>query len=153
MNQMETPKTLFEELFTYNFHSNQQLAEVLDTNHEKIDPKSWSLFSHVLNAHEIWNCRILGLHPTHPVWGDRPLGKLAAIDRKNYEQTVSLLKDCDLTDAVSYKTSTGQAFTNSIGEILFHIINHSTYHRGQIALLFRQHDMDPLVSDYIFFKR
>lgn len=44
-------------------------------------------------------------------------------------------------------------FTNTIGDILFHIVNHSTYHRGQIASDFRESDIEPLNTDYIMFKR
>ncbi|MGK7396080.1 MAG: DinB family protein [Candidatus Cyclobacteriaceae bacterium M3_2C_046] len=37
--------------------------------------------------------------------------------------------------------------------MLYHIINHSTYHRAQIALISRQQLVIPPNSDYIFFKR
>ncbi|QLH28398.1 MAG: hypothetical protein HWD63_02710 [Candidatus Parvibacillus calidus] len=37
-------------------------------------------------------------------------------------------------------------------DIIFHIINHSTYHRGQIAMEFRQSGLEPLNTDYIFYK-
>jgi uncharacterized damage-inducible protein DinB len=44
-------------------------------------------------------------------------------------------------------------FTNTIKDILFHIINHSTNHRGQIAVDFRNNGLEPLVLDYVFYKR
>ncbi|WP_209331385.1 DinB family protein [Lunatimonas salinarum] len=34
-----------------------------------------------------------------------------------------------------------------------HIVNHSTYHRGQIATLFRESGLQPVVTDYIMLKR
>ena len=47
----------------------------------------------------------------------------------------------------------GNLFENKIDDILFHIINHSTYHRGQIMMLFRESGLEPIFSDYIFHKR
>ena len=54
---------------------------------------------------------------------------------------------------VHYTNTNGQAFDNSVRDILFNVINHSTYHRGQIAREFREYGPEPLVTDYIFYKR
>ncbi|MGK6349863.1 DinB family protein [Parapedobacter sp. DT-150] len=143
----------FEELFTYSRYCNQRLAAVLMEPSTAVDQKSISLFSHILNAHQIWNSRIQQQPSTHGVWEIRPLGEWAEIDLRNYDQTLGILKTCVLTDPVAYTTSNGQPFTNTVGDILFHIINHSTYHRGQLALLFRQQGLEPLLTDYIFYKR
>ena len=146
-------KAFFEELFTYSHHYNQQLAAALSGQPEIIDAKSMALFSHILNAHQIWNNRILG-HPIGcTVWETRPSDAFAAIDLHNYEQTLVLLDKFGFTDEITYTTSNGSPFVNTVSNILFHVINHSTYHRGQIALLFRQHGMEPLVTDFIFYKR
>ncbi|GGC27001.1 hypothetical protein GCM10011386_18810 [Parapedobacter defluvii] len=146
-------KTFFENLFTYNHHCNQQLAAILSEKPEQADVKSMSLFSHMLNAHQIWNNRILGQPTGCTVWESRPSDAFAAIDQHNFNQTITLLGSFGLTDPITYKTSDGRPFVNTVGDILFHVINHSTYHRGQIALLFRQNGMEPLITDYIFYKR
>ncbi len=146
-------KTFFEELFTYTHHCNQQLAAVLNEQPEKIDMKSMVLFSHMLNAHQIWNNRILGQPTGCTVWENRPNNTFTAIDLHNYNQTLILLGKFGLTDEIAYTTGNGKAFVNTVGNILFHVINHSTYHRGQIALLFRQNGVEPLATDYIFYKR
>jgi len=146
-------KTFFEELFTYSHHCNQQLAAVLSEQPETIDAKSMALFSHILNAHQIWNNRILGQPVGCTVWETRPSDAFAVIDLHNYHQTLVLLDKFGFADEITYTTSNGSPFVNTVGNILFHVINHSTYHRGQIALLFRQHGMAPLVTDFIFYKR
>lgn len=145
--------TFFEDLFVYNHHCNQQLATVLNEQAEKVDARSLALFSHMLNAHQIWNNRILRQPTGCGVWDNRPSDTFAAIDRHNYEQTLTLLGAFEFTEEIAYKTSNGSPFVNTVGNILFHVINHSTYHRGQLALLFRQNGMEPLVTDYIFYKR
>jgi uncharacterized damage-inducible protein DinB len=37
--------------------------------------------------------------------------------------------------------------------MLFHIVNHSTNHRGQIAVDFKSNGITPLGLDYIHYKR
>src|SRR5690606_360915 len=135
----------FEDLFMYNHHCNQQLAAVLSKAPAEIDEKSLALFGHLLNAHQIWNNRIQGKPMGCTVWEPRPIEAFGAIDTHNYEQTLALLETCHSTDEITYTNSQGTAFVNTVGNILFHVINHSTYHRGQIALLFRQHGMEPLI--------
>ena len=49
--------------------------------------------------------------------------------------------------------SKGETFSNKIKDILFHIINHSTYHRAQIATDLKQNGIEPINTDYIFYKR
>lgn len=75
------------------------------------------------------------------------------IDRINYEHSLLILGDSDLDKTIHYTNTREQVFNNSIRDILFHIINHSTYHRGQIATEFRQNGLDPLVTDFIVYKR
>ncbi len=146
-------KAFFNGLFVYNLDCNQRLAAAFANDSSRFDAKSVALFSHILNAHHIWNCRILGQLPAHRVWDVRPVESFAAADRAHYEQTLKILDRIDLSVEMAYKTGAGQPFSNTVGDILFHVINHGTYHRGQIALLFRQHGLEPLVSDYIFYRR
>ncbi|RYY11701.1 MAG: hypothetical protein EOO04_34785 [Chitinophagaceae bacterium] len=47
----------------------------------------------------------------------------------------------------------GKPANNSVRDMLFQVINHSTYHRAQIATEFRRMGIEPLASDYILFKR
>jgi uncharacterized damage-inducible protein DinB len=39
----------------------------------------------------------------------------------------------------------------SLGHLMQHLANHSTYHRGQVALLMRQLDAEPLATDFHMF--
>lgn len=144
---------MFNELFTYNRHCNQQLAAAFVAHSLVVDTKSVALFSHILNAHHIWNFRILGQRPEYKVWQAREPESFAAADQRHYEQTLDILDRIDLSGELTYATSNGQPFANTVGDILFHVINHSTYHRGQIALLFRQQGLEPLITDYIFYRR
>ena len=39
----------------------------------------------------------------------------------------------------------------SLGHLMHHLANHSTYHRGQVALMMRQLDAEPLATDFHVF--
>ena len=144
---------LFKELFAYNHHFNQKLADIFIDNPNKTSEKSVKIFNHILNAHHIWNHRIQGKQPAFSVWELHSTDKLKYIDKTNYKQTLSILDTADLYETINYTITNGQPFSNRVRDILFHTINHSTYHRGQIATEFRQYGLEPLITDYVFYKR
>ena len=146
-------KQFFEELFEYSHHFNQKLWDIFNDSPNKISEKAVELYNHILNAHHIWNNRIELKQTTFGVWETHLFPDLKVIDKASYEQTLFILDKSDLNDKVSYTNTKGQTFNNSIRDILFHAINHSTYHRAQIATEFRQNGLEPLVTDYIFYKR
>ena len=146
-------KLFFKELFEYNHHFNQKLGDVFNEHPDKISEKAIQLYSHILNAHQIWNNRIDPKQKTFKVWEIHPVQEYRNIDKMNYEHSLLILDQFDLNETISYPNSRGQVFSNRIPDILFHVINHSTYHRGQIATDFRQSGLEPLITDYIVYKR
>jgi uncharacterized damage-inducible protein DinB len=63
------------------------------------------------------------------------------------------LSEEDLDRPVSYTTTDGRPFTNSVGEILMHAAMHGQYHRGKVNLLLRQEQVAPAPVDLIAFLR
>ncbi|WP_168413181.1 DinB family protein [Bacillus salacetis] len=59
----------------------------------------------------------------------------------------------DLTSLVHYRTSSGEEFTNQRGDLLQHLVNHGTYHRGNISAMLRQQGYIGISTDYIYFLR
>lgn len=146
-------KHFFKELFEYSHHFNQKLAEIFKESPDKTSEKAIKLYNHILNAHQIWNNRIDPVQSKFGVWELHPIQDLKSIDETNFGQSLNILDKFDLNEIISYSNSNGQAFRNSIRNLLFHVINHSTYHRGQIATEFKEQGLEPLPTDYIFFKR
>lgn len=146
-------KQFFEELTEYSHHFNQKLIDVFIDNPDKISEKAEKLYNHILNAHQIWNNRIDPKQSVFGVWELHPVQDLKGIENANYEHTLQILNKYNLKLIINYSNSKGQLFSNSIQDMLFHIINHSTYHRGQVATEFKRQGLEPLVTDYIFFKR
>jgi len=144
--------TFFKELFQYNHHFNQEIISVLTKNSERASEKCIKLLSHILNAHRIWNCKFQPDQLPYGSWEIHPIKDFYEIDRKNFEQSIFILDRFDLDQTIRYSNSKGQIFNNSARDILFQVINHSTYHRGQIATEFRLSGLEPLLTDYIYYK-
>ena len=143
----------FTEVFDYNLNVNQKLADVFTEHPDTSPEKARRLFCHILNAHHLWNNRIEPTQPGFGVWEMHDTQNLKAINQANYDKSMQILNSLEPSYTLSYTNTTGQAFTSRVSDILFHIINHSTYHRGQIAALFRENGLEPLATDYIIFKR
>lgn len=146
-------KTFFKELFEYNHHYNLQLWEALNAHQDRVSEKAVRLYNHILNAHQIWNNRIDPRQAPYGVWEIHPLHTLKDIAITNHEESLLILNKYDLDDNIKYQKSTGKEFHNRVRDVIFHIVNHTTYHRGQIAAEFRAGGLDPLATDYIVYKR
>ncbi|MCG9971990.1 DinB family protein [Christiangramia crocea] len=148
-------KKHLKDLLEYSHHFNSMLIEKFNDGdlHLAIPENTLRLFSHILNAQYIWNSRIEGEDVKTDGWKVHDKGDLRDLENRNFNKSLEILEKLELDNGISYKNSKGEQFQNSVQEILFHIVNHSTYHRGQIATELRQNGLEPVVSDYIFYKR
>ncbi|GAB0157549.1 damage-inducible protein DinB [Chryseobacterium sp. Alg-005] len=140
------------DLFEYTYYSNKEMIKIIAENLPKIKEKTISLINHILNAQQIWNSRILG-ERSFEVWQTNPFESLEAINHQNYLKSIQIIKNSNLDKKITYHNSRGAEFENTIFEMLFQAINHSTYHRGQINSLLKQEGIERLLTDYIFYKR
>lgn len=145
-------KEQFIDLLEYNSYFNQLLIEIYLDNKDSFNEKMISLLNHILNAQQVWNSRIF-IEDSFGVWQINPDEKLLEINQSNFENSVNILNERNLDEIIGYRNSKGDEFQNSIQEIFFHFINHSTYHRGQIAMLMKQAGLEPINTDYVFYKR
>ncbi len=146
-------RSLFNQLFDYNFYCNRKIIEQCQTL-KKVPKRSSELFSHILNAHHIWNKRLLDEEWTYDVWQVHDVNNWEDIHYENQRTTFEIITNTDdFTKRVDYKTTEGRIFANELKDVLFHVINHSTHHRGQIAADLRANKIAPEQLDYIFYKR
>ncbi len=146
-------KVFFNQLFDYNFYCNKKLIEECNKL-ENVPERSIKLFSHILNAHHMWNSRILDKPITYGVWQIHSIEEWEDIHYENQRSSFEITRNAsDFEKRIDYQNTKGRLFTNTLQDMLFHIMNHSTYHRGQIAMDFRDNNLDPLSLDYAFYKR
>jgi uncharacterized damage-inducible protein DinB len=114
--------------------------------------------AHIYGAQWIWLERWHGRTPaTLPSAADFPdletvRRRFVEIDRNLVDFAASLNAD-DLLRVVQYKTVAGTSHAQPLWQMLQHLANHSTYHRGQVTTLLRQLDAKATSTDLIAFYR
>lgn len=114
--------------------------------------------AHIVMAEWIWLRRWKGENPTtRPDWTREPsLETIETNLRAIEEERAALfatLTDDDLQRELAYRTMNGDPYTNRLGDLLTHVANHSTYHRGQLTTMLRQVGAAPPSTDLIVFLR
>ena len=61
------------------------------------------------------------------------------------------LNEEDLLQLVEIRTRSGIDAVQPLGDTLIHVVNHSTYHRGQVATQLRQLGATPPTTDYFMY--
>jgi uncharacterized damage-inducible protein DinB len=115
--------------------------------------KALALFCHVLDAQHIWASRILGTEILYTPHQLHRVKSFAEISANNLRMLWNILEDVPGDRSIAYSNFAGEKFISAAGDILFHVVNHSTYHRAQIATELRLNDINPPVTDYIILKR
>jgi uncharacterized damage-inducible protein DinB len=113
-------------------------------------------FAHIIGADEIWLARLNDRPARLPVWPDTDLAGLSALIadvHTEFQTYLASLTQADLSRIVHYRNSAGESFSNTVQEILRHVLMHAQYHRGKVNLLLKQAGLTPAPVDYIFFIR
>lgn len=120
------------------------------------DARALTLYSHIVGAEAVWLARIAGRPADVKVWPVFSLddaANLAARNARELDHLLSSLAPGDLAKEIDYRNSAGEAFRNTIEDILLHVALHGAYHRGQVALVIRGGGGEPAATDYIAFVR
>ena len=153
-----------QQLFAYNSWANQRtIAGCESISNEQFLQQVGGSFGSVRNTlahimdvewlyHERWNGRAPTAFPKAENYGD--LSQIKArwktIDADvNY--FVQALSAEDISQVIEYRNLKGVVLTHPLWETMQHMVNHSTYHRGQVTTLLRQLDATPQSSDMLLF--
>ena len=114
---------------------------------------------HVYAAEWAWHSRWTGHSPTALVTGE-PLDDLAAIrgtwtaHEAKMRAFVDGLGDASVARVIEYKLLSQQPGASPFWQMLQHVVNHASYHRGQVTTMLRQVGAAPAKSmDMIAFYR
>jgi len=141
-----------EEIINYTELADGRIIEMFKLATIEL-PDAERLFSHVLNAQHIWAQRISGKNPLYGVWDIHPKKNFESLSADNFKLLRAALNNHPLDKRILYTNTRGDQYENRIDEILFHLFNHSTYHRGQVVTLLKKAGFTPPVTDYIMLKR
>lgn len=119
--------------------------------------RALQVMSHGQLVRRAWLARLQGRHEVIADWFPSwTVGEIAAASAEMdaaWTDFLATLSDADLTRVASYKSSDGTAYANTVHEVLTHVSNHSTYHRGQVARLVSEAGGRRAVTDYIAMTR
>lgn len=155
-----------QRLYDYNSWANERVLESLEllgqdvfaSNREASHVSIRGVIAHIAAAEWIWLERWKGLSPATLLPAsefetvEMAALRLRSIDRNLLEFT-SQLTQTDLDGRREYKTTEGKAYSSVLSDMLLHVVNHSSYHRGQITTLLRQCGAVPQSTDFILFVR
>ncbi len=108
--------------------------------------------AHVQFADWVWYTRVAG-----PL--ERPAGTLEALQRdwldiqNRWESWAASLTDSDLEREIEYRRMDGEQVRSPLWQIVLHVVNHGTLHRGQVMGMLRQLGVAPPNTDLIAYYR
>jgi uncharacterized damage-inducible protein DinB len=156
----------FLTLFEYNYWArDRQLKACASLTKEQFRrpivssfPSVQATLAHMVEAEWVWSERWYGRSPTQrdaeEFAPDTFPGLQTVRDRwhsveDSVRRYLAALKDDQLTQALNYANRKGERWSYPLWQALFHLINHQTYHRGQVTTLLRQIGVTPEQVDYL----
>ena len=140
----------------YNKWANSLIIKSLSEN-SPANQKVFSIVSHLIIAQILWLNRVKKeTYEYRDFWQILSMKELENLSERNTSDWILYLRSQngkDLQKQYSYVNSKGKAYTNTLAQVITHLINHSTYHKGQIAYLLRAENIAPPLTDYIAFTR
>src|SRR5271169_4379832 len=158
MMDVKTIQTLFD----YNRWANDRVLDAV----AKLTPEQFTkdlensfrsvrgTLVHILSAEWVWLERWHGTSPKS-MMSPEELSDVAAIKErwaKVESQRAELIRSLTperLESVISYVNFRGQTFAYALWQMMVHVVNHSTYHRGQITTLIRQVGAKPVSTDLL----
>jgi len=135
---------LTQEQFTYDLGSS--FRSVRDT------------LVHLFSSGWFWHERWQGRAPQRPDFSKR-FNDLAAVREwasgidRDLHQFVGHMRAADLESSLEYRTTEGDPAARQFWQMLLHVVNHGSYHRGQITTMLRQLGAKTVSFDLIFYLR
>ena len=154
--------TYIIELYRYNRWANQRtLAAAARLEEEKFSRPMGNSFSsvrdtlvHILGAEWIWLERWLGRFPKALLSAaDFPTPKSLQTRwedlGEDYHRFIHSLTPERLRESLAYINRIGERYEYPLWQQMVHVVNHSTYHRGQVTTMLRQLGAEPAVTDFL----
>jgi uncharacterized damage-inducible protein DinB len=118
----------------------------------------YGTLSHIYQADAIWFDRLMGNPTSNLSAYDAPvehaaLSKLWLAVHDRYISWAEKLDAADWDRVVTYKNFKGEPFQTPVWQIVLHVVNHATHHRGQVVTMLRQLGRTPTSIDLILYYR
>lgn len=160
-------KKLLLQYAAYNVWANQRIIDCIenltdDQINREINSSYKSIYAtllHLWDAESIWWQRIklqeqVDVPGSHFNGSVLELGNNLMKQSKQWKEWVDIATEAALEHEFIYRNSKKEQFKQPVNEVLLHLFNHQTYHRGQLITMFRQVGVETIPgTDFIAFTR
>lgn len=154
-----------DKLFSYHKWATLACLEHVQTFGEELYQKKGgnsfasieATVAHVIGVEKLWLLRMNGV--SNPVFEHFDVATL----EKTIEAFMLLHAEMELffaslseeqwREILDYQNMRGDDFSTSREEMLFTVVNHASYHRGQITSFLRQFGKEGIPLDYIYYQK
>ncbi len=145
-------KRLFFKQVEYESWANMMVIEAVEKAAEPLE-RTWEILSHLVIMPRIWLERANNSQPVFKPWQRlqaQELRMLAIETSSGWHEFIRSKADEQLKDEIAF-TFMGKDASISIEDLLIHLVNHSSYHRGQVILQLKGKLETLPLSTYIAF--
>jgi len=112
--------------------------------------------AHILSAEWIWLERWEGRFPTDLLDATsfptvRSLQSRWETVEQDLSRFIQALTPQRLQEELSYINRTGQRYSYQLWKQMAHVVNHSSYHRGQVTTMLRQLSAEAVSTDFLLY--
>ncbi len=160
-----TIKQQLSQYAAYNSWANQQMIDwllskdtvLMESELKSSFPTINKTISHIWVAEHVWMCRIEGIEwknlaSRHDGQNTKQISDDLLLSTNYYIKKLNSMAESELERKIDYKLLSGELGQSSVLNIIHHVMNHSTYHRGQLVTMGRELGFtDPPKTDYMLF--
>ena len=116
----------------------------------------YKVLAHVLNSEWIWLQRWQGVSPkAFPAEADSPTVDALRLRWSNHEgemrRFIATQTPSSLMRDVPYTTTKGVSYTLKLWQMMVHVCNHGTHHRGELAAMFAMQGIPHPEEDWLLY--
>lgn len=160
-------KEILSQLSAYNIWANQLLLETISQLPEEKQKQElhssfktlYATILHMLDAESIWWQRMKLqeriVRPSENFSGDfKELSNLLLQQNRQWKEWIQNAGEHQLQHVFQYQNSKREQFKQPVYQMLMHVFNHGTYHRGQLVNMLRQLGAEKIpATDFIEWSR
>ena len=160
-------KQLLQQYAAYNLWANKIITEriaqlPIETIHKEMSSSFGSIFKtvvHLMDVESIWWQRLK--LQEHVEWPGKSfngnfeeLSQQMLLLSKQWNDWIQSTNEVNLEHVFGYQNSKKEFFKQPVYEVLLHLFNHQTFHRGQLVTMLRQNGIEKIpATDFIVFSR
>ena len=151
-------------LYAYNHWANGRMLESVTGLHQEEFSREvggsfgsmWATLVHIMGVEWLYPQRWKGTSPTRLPAPDS-IADFHSLQsywngvRAEQQQFLAELTEERLQQRVEYVNFHGETYGYPLIDQMRHLVNHSTYHRGQVTLQLRSLGKQPLATDYLMY--